>query len=105
MAARNAYHKEIFELSEAFRMRTSTTSESHSDKITQQTMPCDHDIEQDQSAPEKASTTVINDGSTHKIPTALVLPLDKVTFNTFARMFMQMEPHFQRVSFLASTSY
>jgi len=94
MAARNAYHKELFELSEAFRMRTSTsTSDNHStdtDEIAQQTMSGYQDIEQDQVAPKKASTTVVIDGTTHKIPTALALPLNEVTFNTFARTYMQI---------------
>ncbi len=94
MAARNAYHKEVFELSEALRIRATTiTSDRHTtgnNSITQQTTSCDQDIEQDQSALEKASTAVIMDGITHKIPTALALPLREVTFNTFARMYMQI---------------
>ncbi len=94
MAARNAYHKELFELSEAFRMRTSTsTSDSHSTdtyEIAQQTMSGYQDIEQDQVAPKKPSTTVVVDGTNHKVPTALALPLNEVTFNTFARTYMQI---------------
>jgi len=60
--------------------------------LEQQTMSRDQEIEQDRSAPEKALMTVFMDGAIHKIPTAFTLPLHELSFNTFARTYMQMEP-------------